>query len=308
MSEVIKGVKEAHQEYIKLNKTLSATESKQMALKKYSGVFAEAAKNAGLKGISLGDLTFETEQGTIDALNYLKDKLPSNAKIARLKIEQALSDIVGEVRVKTKIESDKELVDSIEEMFGNYEVSLELEKLNIPPDLAKQLFKLDTTSLSDIRSKIQSEIDAIGTTPTKDKGQQDRLEKLKEFLKKVDDMETEAQEERLKKYVKYLLQAQSERVKIKIDEMNQLSEIDKLDISDTDKSIMKQGVRDETKKKLDKDAWEVFKSSDMYIQIFEDLDMASSKALSKMQQKLSELRSSLGDLPPEDLKEIVRLQ
>lgn len=105
-----------------------------------------------------------------------------------------------------------------------------------------------------------------------------------------------------------MLQAQSERVKIKIDEMNQLSEIEKLKVSELDKNIMRQGVREETQKKLYKAAWEDFKNSDMYVRIFEDLDKASSKALSAMQDKLVELRGSLSELSLENLKEIVRLE
>lgn len=304
MSEVIKGVKEAHQEYIKLSKTLDSIEAKQMALDKYEGVFNEASKNANLGDIKLGDLTFETEKGAKDALRMLKDLLPESAKNARLKIEEALSEIEGEVRIKTKVEQDKQILDSIEEMFGSYEISLELQKLNIPPDLAKKLFGVDPIDLSSIRSEIENKLKSALSKG----GQEDLVKDLKEQLEKVEDLENKAQQERLEKYTKYLLKAQSERVKIKIDEMNQLSEIEKLNVSELDKNIMRQGVREETQKKLDKAAWEDFKNSDMYIRIFEDLDRASSKALSTMQDKLVELRGSLSELSPENLKEIVRLE
>ena len=307
MSEVVKGVKEAHQEYVKLNKTLDSTEAKQMALNKYEGVFAEAAKNAGLQGISLGDLTFETEQGTIDALNALKEKLPEGAKQARLQIEKAISEIHGEIRIKTKMEQDKNLMDEIEKMFGQYEISLELQKLNVPSDLAKSLFSVDTTSLKDIRNKIQSEINAIGTTETEDKGQQDRLKQLNELLKKVDDMEEKARMERLKKYVGYLKKAQSERVKIKLEEMRQIAEIDAMtELSDPQKSVIKQQVQLETQKKLDKQTWEDFKDSDMYVRLFEDLESASTKSIDVILQQLQQLKNGLKELDPTEVKEINR--
>lgn len=305
MSEVIKGVKEAHQEYVKLNKTLDSTEAKQMALEKFQGVFAESAKNAGLNGISLGDLTFETEQGAIDALNALKEKLPEGAKQARLKIEEAISEIHGEIRIKTKMEQDKNLMDEIEKMFGQYEISLELQKLNIPSDLAKSLFSVDTTSLDDIRNKIQSEINAIGTTETEDKGQQDRLKQLNELLKKVEEMEEKARMERLKKYVGYLKKAQSERVKIKLEEMRQIAEIDAMtELSDPQKSVIKQQVQLETQKKLDKQTWEDFKDSDMYVRLFEDLESASTKSIDVILQQLQQLKNGLKELDPTEVKEI----
>ena len=300
MSEVVKGIKEAHQEYVKLNKTLGESESKQMALDKYAKSFAEAAKNAGLKDISLGQFNFETEEGAIDALEFLKKKLPQSAKQARFKLEEAIGEIRGEVRIRTKAEDDKLLIEEIEDMFSGYEMSIELKKLNIPPDLAKSLFNVDSLSLDALRKNLQSRKgEFIGT---------EMEEEYRKYLKKIDEIEDKEQKERLKKYVKYMLQAQSERVKIKIDEMNQLSEIEKLNVSELDKNIMRQGVHEETQKKLDNAAWEDFKNSDMYVRIFEDLDRASSKVLSAMQDKLVELRGSLSELSPENLKEIVRLE
>lgn len=217
-SEMVKGIKEAHQEYIKLNKTLDATEAKEMTLTKYQKIFSEAAQNAGISGVTLGQFNFETEQGAIDALEYLKDKLPATAKQARFKVEDAIGEIRGELRVTTKVEEDKALLDQIEDMFSGYELSLELEKLNIPPDLAKQLFNVDSLTLPQLKDQVNALAPKfVGT---------DMEEEYRKFLKKIDKMEEKAQVERLKKYTKYLVQAQSKRVKIKVDELQQLKEIE----------------------------------------------------------------------------------
>jgi hypothetical protein len=303
IEEQIKIVDQMNKKYKELNKTLSKPDSLQGAFAAYKDAFADAYGRNDVRKMSADEfvskvLNFPNE----DAVVKWFDKLATKTKNIedKLKVELKKGEYVYDMKVRVQSEDDKALIDQIEDMFSGYEMSIELQKMNIPSDLANKLFNIDSLTLPDLRDKIKSmESQFIGT---------DMEKEYREFLKKIDEMEDKEQKERLKKYVKYMLQAQSERVKIKIDEMNQLSEIEKLQISEVDKNIMRQGVRDETKKKLDKDAWEVFKSSDMYIQIFEDLDMASSKALSKMQQKLSELRSSLGDLPPEDLKEIVRLQ
>lgn len=301
-SEMAKGIQNLRKDFVDLNETFDENEAKQIALEKHLGVLKEIIANLGDKGngIDIGSINFTTEQGTIDALTVLKDMLPEGAKQARVSIEKALSDITGTIRISNKELKDQKLIEEIEDMFSGYEMSIELQKLNIPPDLAKQLFNVDSLTLPDLRDKIKSmESQFIG------KGME---EEYRKFLKKIDEMEDKEQKERLKKYVKYMLQAQSERVKIKIDEMNQLSEIEKLNIFELDKNIMRQGVREETQKKLDKAAWEDFKNSDMYIRIFEDLDRVSSKALSAMQDKLVELRGSLSELSPENLKEIVRLE
>lgn len=298
MSEVVKGIKEAHQEYVKLNKTLGESESKQMALDKYAKSFAEAAKNAGLKDISLGQFKFETEEGAIDALEYLKNKLPQSAKQARFKLEEAIGDIRGEVRIRTKAEDDKLLIEEIEDMFSGYEMSIELQKLNIPPDLAKQLFNIDSLTLPDLKNKL------IELKP-KFEGEE-MLEEWDKLMKKIDDKEDKEQEERLKKYTKYLLKAQSERVKIKLEEMRQLAEIDKEDkYSQDQKETIKRSLRIETQEKLDKEAWDEFKNSEMYTQMFEDLETLGNKAIDNLLDNLEKLKDSLKNLPANDVKEIM---
>lgn len=300
MSEVVKGIKEAHQEYVKLNKTLGESESKQMALDKYAKSFAEAVKNAGLKDISLGQFNFETEEGAIDALEYLKDKLPESAKQARFKLEEAIGNIKGEVRIRTKAEDDKLLIEEIEDMFSGYEMSIELQKLNIPKDLAKQLFNVDSVDLSSIRNKISSELAKAQTTG----GQEDRVKELKKQLDKVEELEDKAMQERLKKYTKYLVKAQGERVKIKMEEIRQLNEIETLNFTDSQKAMARLAVKQESKQKMDKLDWEEFKNSGMYVQLFEDLEYASTKALTKMRERLLSLKNQLSDLDADDLRNL----
>ena len=301
LSEVVKSLKEAHQEYIKLNKTLGESESKQMALKKHAKSFAEAAKNAGLKDISLGQFKFETEEGAIDALEYLKDKLPESAKQARFKLEEAIGEISGEVRIRTKAEDDKLLIEQIEEMFSGYEMSIELQKLNIPPDLAKQLFNIDNIGLDSIRKKIETDL----TNAKNAGGNKDLIKELEEKLKKVDELEDKQLKERLEKYSKYLTEAMGERVKIKMEEIRQINEIDNLnDLTQSQKELAKQGVRKESQVKMDKLEWEEFKDSGMYVQLFEDLEYASTKSLRAMRKQLIQLKDGLKNLDADDLKHL----
>lgn len=300
MSEVVKGIKEAHQEYVKLNKTLGASESKQMALDKYAKSFAESAKNAGLKDISLGQFKFETEEGAIDALEFLKNKLPKSAKQARFKLEEAIGEIRGEVRIRTKAEDDKLLIEEIEDMFSGYEMSIELQKLNIPKDLAKQLFNVDSVDLSSIRDKISSELSKTQATG----GQEDRVKELKKQLDKVEELEDKAMQERLKKYTKYLVKAQGERVKIKMEELRQLNEIETLNFTESQKSMARMAIQQESRQKMDKLDWEDFKNSGMYVQLFEDLEYVSTKALKKMRERLITLKDQLSDLDADDLRNL----
>jgi hypothetical protein len=304
-SDVLKILQDTHKEYKDLTNTLSHVDAKQLALEKHTRAFAEAVKNIpSLAKFKLEDFAFDKEDGAIEMLEKLKSLIPATAKNYKslmVDIEQAIGDIRGEAIIEAKVKADEDLANEIEEMFDGYELSLELDKLGLPKNFMSDLFHIDIFNLDQIRDKIEGEIDKIESG----KGEKDNLKKLQDFLKKVDDMEEKQMQERLKKYSKYLLKSQSEAVKIKLEELRQLEEIESLsDVSNAQKSVMKQGVRDEAQKKLDKATWDTFKDSDMYIRMFEDLESQSTKSIQRMREELSKYRDSLKSLDPTALKEI----
>lgn len=247
--------------------------------------------------VSISDIDFTNIEGVIHQLKQLAPLAKKEGKEAELALSKAISELEVQVGIKQKSEQDKELIDYIEDMFSGYELSLELQKMNIPPDLAKNLFNLDAVSLDELRNQLKSRKgEFIGT---------EREEDYKKYLKKIDELEEKAQLERLKKYTKYLVQAQSERVKIKLEEMRQLAEIEKLGFNETQKEQITQSIQLETKQKMDKAEWEAFKDTDLYVQMFEDLGVVSDKVLSDLKTRLIDIRGSLSDLSPRELKEVV---
>lgn len=297
-SELARSIKDAHKEFVSLNKDLDKATSYSVAMERFKGVFEETLSAVKEKGISidLGSINFTTEQGTIDALELLKNKLPDSAKEARLNIEKALSDIKGEITITMKKDADKELKRQIEDMFDKYSLSLELDKLNIPTGLAKSLFDIEAVDLEELKKKLEElKPQFVGT---------EMEEQYRQYLEKVSDMEDKARIENLKKYTQYLIAAQSEAVKIKLEEVRKIAEIEKLNMTPAQKEIAKTAVRQETQKKLDVNAWNQFKESDTYIEMFDNLENVSKRALESMRNKLIEMRKELKNLDPKDLKEI----
>lgn len=247
--------------------------------------------------VSISDIDFTNIEGVIHQLKQLAPLAKKEGKEAELALSKEISELEVQVGVKKKSEQDKELIDYIEDMFSGYEMSIELQKLNIPPDLAKQLFNIDALTLPELKNKVVSmESKFVGT---------DMEEEYRKFLKKIDEMEEKAQMERLKKYSKYLIKAQSERVKIKLEEMRQLAEIEKLGFNETQKEQITQSIQLETKQKMDKAEWDAFKDTDLYVQMFEDLGVVSDKVLNDLKTRLIDIRGSLSDLSPRELKEVV---
>lgn len=229
LKEQIRLIREASKAYEDMRKLHNKAYTDENIAKAYKSPFSEA----GLGDIS--QYTFGTRQDELNNLNKLENTAKRVAG-GMLELSKATAQVQTNLDNFNAEKANKELIDHIEEMFGNYEISLELEKLNIPPDLAKSLFNLDTLKLEELRPKALNKFglsNMIGDTDQEvfdseafKSMSQDAQKAVKETLKRVSDMEDEAQLERLKKYSKFLVQAQSERVKIKVGEIQQIQEIE----------------------------------------------------------------------------------
>lgn len=297
-ADQIRVIKEIYQAYKDLGKTLDDIGAKEGAMQKFGNAFKEAfGKTPEEMGFDLF-----SEEGVKKAYDYLIKNAPNAKK--KIQAELAKGEIVLETKVRLQQEEDKKFADQIADMFSGYELSLELQKLNIPQDLAQQLFGVETFDLSQIREKLEKEI----ADAEKQGGREDFVAERKKELEKVEEMERKAREERLKTYSKYLVKGMDERVRIKIEELRKLEEVEKdKDVyTPQQRADIRSAIQKEAQEALYKQAWDEFKNTDLYISLFEDLEDASNRSLKIMIERLNSLRESLKDLPPEQLKEIVK--
>ena len=341
-SELVKVIGDAHKEFVKLNEQLDKTDAMSLAVERFKGVYAEVAKNLKVSLKPLQDFNLETEDGIKAAFKYLRDKLPASAKNARVEIKKQLTDIEGEAKVKVETEANVELKQQIEDMFSGYELQLELDKMGLPPEMANLLFNVQPTNLESIRKAIDEKY-AEATS-------QADIKNRDELLKKLSEMEDKQMQENFKKYSEYLIKAQNERVKIKLEELNKIAEVEKTfsmtatvaqkrfgvtaeqwrkykasgdwsqsglgekqlaDITAYTAQLnaaadrVRKSLQDETAKKMAKLDWEDFKGSEMYIEIFQNLENASTKSINAILERLQTLKGSFSDLSATEVKDIV---
>ena len=305
--ERIKVIDDMNKKYKEINKTLSETDALQGAFSAYVDAFATAYNEISWIPKNVRQMTAEEFATKVlnfpneDALVAFLDKLSKEPMktFEKIKVELAKGKYVYDMKVNAKVFDDKELIQQIEDLFSGYELSIELDKMNVPANMAKDLFDIDATNLDELKAKLQDFKPLfIGT---------DMEEQYKKYLGKITDMEDKARMERLKKYTNYLIAAQSEAVKIKLEEARKIAEIESMtEMTPAQKEIAKGAVREETQKQLDKQQWEDFKNTDLYIELFEDLDNVSTNTLNRMKSKLVEIRDSLKNLDPSQLKDIAK--
>lgn len=329
-SEMAKSIRDAHKDFISLNEDLGDAEALTEAIKRNTGAFSEAAKNAKLD-VSLTDFSnFDSEGGSIGALNKLLEMIPKNAKNARINIQKMIGDITSEDIVNNAKESFDDLSRQFEKMFENYRLTIELKDAGFNSDFVETFFNIPNVTTENIRDEIKkmlgdsakeisndtSLIDAINKSTLSDKIKKLLLDNLSKVTKE----EGNALQKRLKQYIDYTKESLSEISKIRLDEARELQSVtDVINAEikrvgkDTEEGKRLVGIletlRKSIKRNADEDAqkaeWENFKGSDMYTMMFEDLEYFGTKALGVLKTKLEEFKSSLKDLPVSDVKEII---
>lgn len=291
----------------------------------YEKAFGEIFKNTTIK---LPDVDFTSKEGMVKALEALRPYAKKAGKDAVEALETEIAKFKGEIKLEARKDLFQETLDDVDELFDKYELSLEIKKLNIPPDLAKSLFGEEYLTLDELKVKTKQEF--VGDVADADKAKQltdeinkgladidwnivegilgtDQMKELKKTLEKIDDIEDKAAKERMKTYSKYLVEGMNDRVKLKIEEMRKLKEIEESpEFTTEQKEQIKKQVSAEAREERDKQEWEAFKGTEMYTMMFDDLELLGTKALVHLQTKLEELKSSLADLPANELKEIVQ--
>lgn len=329
-SEMAKSIRDAHKDFLSLNEDLGDAEALTEAIKRNTGAFSEAAKNAKLD-VSITDFSnFDSEGGSIGALNKLLEMIPKNAKNARINIQKMIGDITSEDIVNNAKESFDDLSRQFEKMFENYRLTIELKDAGFNSDFVETFFNIPNVTTENIRDEIKKMLGDSAKEISNDKSLIDAINKstlsdkikklLLDNLSKVTKEEGNALQKRLKQYIDYTKESLSEISKIRLDEARELQSVtDVINAEikrvgkDTEEGKRLVGIletlRKSIKRNADEDAqkaeWENFKGSDMYTMMFEDLEYFGTKALGVLKTKLEEFKSSLKDLPVSDVKEII---
>lgn len=279
--ERLKVIDDMNKKYKELNRTLDKTNSLQGAFDAYKDAFAEAF--AGIKWIPKNVQSMTPQEFASQVLNFpnendlvkFLDRLAEEPMktFEKIKVELAKGKYVYDMKVRAKVEDDEELIRQVEDMFGTYELSLELKDMNVPTDIAEKLFGFESLDLEGLKEKLKElEPQFIGT---------DQEKKYRDFLEKVDEMEAKALEDRMKKYAKFLEQEQTERVKIKLDEVRQLMEIeDTFRIHEKD-AREKYGLSDEQWKAYEKQRKA---GQEINLEFLKGLDIEEGKAQAILEQ------------------------
>ena len=307
-------LKQMNSEYEKLSKSAYGyAKSEEIVLKNYEDAFEEILGADAGNLVDWSTLDITSKQGLESAFKEIEKSLTDkglwgkygkNIKELQAKMKKAIADEGVEIGIDVQVRIREDFGRQIEDAIGNYELTLELEKLNLPKGLAADMWGIEEVDLSQLRGKLdelfQGLKDANGEVAA------DSLKAYEGYLKKIDDLEQKQQRERLKDYAKYIEAQYSDRVKLEMDYVRKVAKLEaETAIFPEQRAAIRAGIDKEYNEAVKKQDWEDFKGSEFYVQMMEDLEKQGTASLEVMRKKLEEMRKNAENLTPRALKEVV---
>ena len=267
-----------------------------------------------VKTSSLQALDVEIQKLTVDAKTYDMKKVTDglNSELGKIKDEYELS---------IELNANPELGDMFADMFG-----IDIDSL--PQTFGEAYDRAVTiarSKLNELRKSMNGtfDIDGFDLMKTNIKGDENGLwngidiksEPLKELIKwqdtwrnmfKQNMVETEKMlDDYVKKYGNYsdkIAEIEADRLE-KIKKLNEAYYTDAMRNSPEYKR-KRQAIDTAAAQEKSQAQWDNFTNTRLYVELFENLELASTGALMAMKEKLDEVKGSMNNLKPERLKQI----
>lgn len=288
IQERIQAYKELRDEYAKYLKLYDAETAKAKTLEgladklRSAGIYDEASKIVP-DGLTVAE--------KIKALGKQYKELSKRGDAMKVYAQLLLEyDTERNAKALEKAKSE------VEKSFSGFDVFKDMKDMGFDSGEIDKIFGDLPRTFDDIKKSIDKAYEGM----TSEDAQKQRLEAEKKLSEKIRQQNLNTIKELTKAYKTQLSDQlkidrwyYEERAKIlsAIPQEMQREYLDNLD---------KQYAQ-----KTDENAWKEFKESDYYIRLFESLDSSSSRMLEAMKKRLGELRGSLKNLSPEQLKQVV---
>lgn len=271
--------------------------------------FADSFKDvfAGT-GISMDQIDFTSMEAMMHSFELLKKKATAASKTVRDEIQKKADSSEAKIALDVEVKVREDFNREIEEMFNDYELTLEVQGLNIPKEAMKDLFPdADLTTLGDLQDRIQK---FYQDRQTKDENgnvlfSEKDLETYRKWADKIDAEVLKARKERAKQYSKYLEKEYSERAKLEMQYARDVAFITANITDDTQRENILANVQKKYQNDLNELNWKSFKESDFYVEMMDDLASLPKDYMQMMLNKIEEILQHPETLSPRALKEAI---
>lgn len=253
-----------------------------------------------------GDLEVPTSYKALaEMLQRLEAFTPAFDKNGQLSkmladLKKAVADALSQVDIELSVRIREDFGKQMEKAFNDYELTLELDKLNISPEAAKNLFpEFDSQTLGELQDAMQEFYQKQGAS-----FDEEDLKVYKQWSDKIDAEILKSRKEKAKQYSKYLEKEYSERAKVEMQYAKDVAFVTANFNGEQQKNILK-GIEDKYQKDINELTWKSFKESAFYVEMMDDLSSIPADYMKIMLDKIEELLAHPETLSPRALKEAI---
>lgn len=302
LQEQIDTLKKLQSRYEELYKFVSKNDAAEKALNDY----AEALAHIGIK---LENGFIPDKENVINKIEELANKVTD-----RVKRSNALQ-VVADMRVKLDTDNFKISLEDAKKDFKNMISSLDLHTkltdLGLGEGEIEKMFGNLPNSLKNVKAKVIELFQAASGKMRGDDGKGWGKEWEKAYQDALDEISKKQSENNLKQFEE-LTKAYKKQMEGQLaidawyaEQRKAILENSQLASNPALKESYLRSLDNLYKQKSDKNIWSEFKDSPYYTDLFDNIEQQSSRMLNSMLDKLKSLRTSLKDLDPSELKEIV---
>jgi hypothetical protein len=262
----------------------------------------EIVKLLNQASVDITKVDFTSEEGMVAFFKRLTPLAQKEGKDAMLALSKVISEYEASVGIRVRTEDTDALFRRLDEMFEDYETSIEIKKLNAPDGVLEKIFNVEKLDLKSLKKKFLEELDLeegldLSDTETilaaaRLKYGDDAIKEIEQRLKQIRKLEDKELKDSATRFVKFLTKNLDQTKVIMsqrgVDIAFAKEQFDKGEISaehfaETVKNIVAQSNEEISKFNLDK-----FKESAEYIQAMGDLSSYSKKEIQGLIKTLND--------------------
>lgn len=310
LADRISLIKELNKEYEKLNKVMGSDKAAVTVMERY----ASQLKDVQIPKNIIGEAFLPNKENTAKALQELAKIITDfREKIGAQKDANVLFDEKDADDFKKQLDKTK---DNIESMFNGLDLHKKLKDAGLSEAEVQQLFPGLAKTLDDVQKGIEAEYQKkfpkgeylIADTDANKQYLADLNKLNQQRIKDSQDLVielTKAYKTQLSDQLQLDMWYYKERSKIYTKVYDEQTKTFKDVLTKEMQEQYSKNLKTQYDKKSSENTWKAFKGTDTYLNMFDNLENVSTKAIENMKAKLETLKEQMKDLDPSQLKEVM---
>ena len=297
-------IEEMKKRYDELSKSaFGYAKSEKTVREAFDDSFAEIFKGTS---IDISQIDFTSMHGMMESMKVLLEKAKGVSDSVREELMKKIDSFEAQITIDAQVRIREDFGKQMEKAFNDYELTLELDKLNISPEAAKDLFPaFEVETLGELQDRMEAFYESQRGKDGKVLFDEDDFKEYKKWADKIDAEILKSRKEKAKQYSKYLEKEYSERAKLEMQHAKDVAFVTANISDEKQRDNIVANLNRKFQQDLNELNWKSFKESSFYVDMMDDLASLPKEYMQTMLNKIDEILKHPETLSPRALKEAI---